>query len=162
MAIFSPRLRCHYGRKVDGVDGQWCHAVILQTTNLLFLSLNSFIACNVLFFLAFSDMEEPPEVLKPGKLGLGGPRPERIDGMLTSPCSLGPMHGFTWGKTADARVVNFNGQTSWRITPRLFFLFLSLCFLQIYSRFHVSGSVGSFICDVVFRHGDQRFVLKLS
>ena len=27
--IFSPGLRCHYGQKVDAVDGQWCHAVIL-------------------------------------------------------------------------------------------------------------------------------------
>ena len=76
-------------------------------------------------------MEEPPEVLKPGKLGLGGPRPERIDGMLTSPCSLGPMHGFTWGKTADARVVNFNGQTSWRITPRFFYFYLCAFYKSI-------------------------------
>ena len=84
-------------------------------------------------------MEGPPEVLKPGKLGLGGPRPERIDGMLTSPCSLGPMHGFTWGKTADARVVNFNGQTSWRITPR-FFISIFVLFTNLFqvSRFRLS------------------------
>ena len=40
---------------------------------------------------------DPPGVLKPGKLGLAGLRPDQIDGHPTSPCSYGAMHGFTHG-----------------------------------------------------------------
>ena len=40
---------------------------------------------------------DPPVVLQPGKLGLAGPRPEKIDGHTTSAWSYGGMHGFTYG-----------------------------------------------------------------
>ena len=40
----------------------------------------------------------PPGVLQPGKLGLAGMRPDKVDGHVTSPCSYGSMHGYTWGE----------------------------------------------------------------
>ena len=40
---------------------------------------------------------DPPDVLPPGKLGLAGPRPDKVENASTYPCSLGSMHGFTFG-----------------------------------------------------------------
>ena len=52
-------------------------------------------------FQSMEDQEdlapEPPNVLPPGKLGLAGPRPDKVEDASTSPCSLGSMHGFTFG-----------------------------------------------------------------
>ena len=116
---------------------------------------------------------DPPAVLKPGKLGLAGVRPDKIDGNPTSPCSYGGMHGFTHGLTVTVRNLfyckivailfprkrpraacrQFSGSNQLSCVPKASILCLfSWKKTKFFSRFHVAGAVGSFICDVTFRH----------
>ena len=50
---------------------------------------------------------DPPGVLKPGKLGLAGLRPDQIDGHPTSPCSYGApcMDLLTVGNLVYCKIV---------------------------------------------------------
>ena len=58
------------------------------------------------------------------------------------------------GRGHQQRLANFQGQTSFRVTPRqaYFVCFPAKMTKFYFSRFHVAGAVGSFICDVSFRH----------
>ena len=58
------------------------------------------------------------------------------------------------GRGHQQRLANFQGQTSFRVTPRqaYFVCFPAKMNKFYFSRFHVAGAVGSFICDVSFRH----------
>ena len=75
-------------------------------------------------------------VLHPGVVPVAGPRPSKVDGFSTSPCSFGSMHGYSYGNcstflcfyfvvvvlgaTKDQFFANFRGQSSFCLTPRLF------------------------------------------
>ena len=123
----------------------------------------------------------PPGVLQPGKLGLAGIRPDKVDGHVTAPCSYGSMHGYTWGELFflfcsffsfkfHLLIVTFflqgeGGRFESQISrdkllsgliPGFFNFFHFFVELHFFSRYHVAGSVGSFVCDVTFRHGRQR------
>ena len=42
--------------------------------------------------------EDGDDIQEMEELGLAGIRPDKVDGHVTSPCSYGSMHGYTWGE----------------------------------------------------------------
>ena len=111
-----------------------------------------------------------PAVLKPGKLGLAGLDLSRLTAIQLPPAVMA-RHAWIYsrlgilftvkllqfcfpGRSHHQRLANFQGQTSFRVTPRqaYFVCFPAKMTKFYFSRFHVAGAVGSFICDVSFRH----------